>query len=403
MTEGARGAYLLTNRQEFADMARIVTDTSGNHIDTAKLRTELRRQILFWLFAAALFCLFLFVFRSILLPFVAGMALAYFLDPVADRLESWRLSRMAATVFILISFIVLFVLALMVVVPVLAAQLSGLIERLPGYISQLQGLLTSLDPGWLERTLGMDSSGLREGLNTLLTQGAGFLTTLFQSIWNSGKALIDIASLFVVTPVVAFYLLLDWDRMVDRVDGWIPRDHLRTIRKLAHDMDTAIAGFVRGQGTVCIILGLFYAIGLTIAGLNFGLLIGLFAGLISFIPYVGSLVGLVLSIGVALVQFWPDWIMLSVVAGIFFAGQFLEGNILQPKLVGSSVGLHPVWLMFALFAFGSIFGFVGMLIAVPAAAVVGVLVRFALDRYLNSPLYRGEGKEEPEPAEGHDG
>lgn len=386
--------------KNFADMAKTVTNNSGDHIDTAKLRSELRRQILFWLSTAALFCLFLYVFRSILLPFVAGMALAYFLDPVADWLEKWRLSRMAATVLILISFVVLFILALMVVVPVLAAQLSGLIQRLPGYISQLQGLLTSLDPGWLERTLGMDSSGLREGLNTLLTQGAGFLTTLFQSIWNSGKALIDIASLFVVTPVVAFYLLLDWDRMVNRVDGWIPRDHLRTIRKLAHDMDTAIAGFVRGQGTVCIVLGLFYAIGLTVAGLNFGLLIGLFAGLISFIPYVGSLVGLVLSIGVALVQFWPDWIMLSVVAGIFFAGQFLEGNILQPKLVGSSVGLHPVWLMFALFAFGSIFGFVGMLIAVPAAAVVGVLVRFALDRYLNSPLYRGEGEDQSDTPEG---
>lgn len=383
-------------------MAKIVTNAPGNHIDTSKLRTELRRQILFWLMAAALFCLFLYVFRSILLPFVAGMALAYFLDPVADRLESWRLSRMAATVLILVSFVVLFVLALMVVVPVLAAQLSGLIERLPGYISRLQGVLTSLDPGWLERTLGMDASGLREGLNTLLTQGAGFLTTLFQSIWNSGKALIDIASLFVVTPVVAFYLLLDWDRMVGRVDSWIPRDHLQTIRQLTHDMDTAIAGFVRGQGTVCMILGLFYAIGLTVVGLNFGLLIGLFAGLISFIPYVGSLVGLVLSIGVALVQFWPDWIMLGAVAGVFFAGQFLEGNILQPKLVGSSVGLHPVWLMFALFAFGSIFGFVGMLIAVPAAAVVGVLVRFALDRYLNSPLYRGERVEEPDATEGHD-
>lgn len=379
-----------------------MTDRSANQIDSSGLRAELRRQIIFWLIAAALFCLFLFAFRSILLPFVAGMALAYFLDPVADRLEKWHLSRMSATVLILVSFVVLFVLSLMIVVPVLATQLSGLIERLPGYISTLQGVLTSVDPGWLERTLGMDASGLREGLNTLLTQGAGFLSALFQSIWNSGKALIDLASLFVVTPVVAFYLLLDWDRMVERVDGWIPRDHLETIREIAHDMDTAIAGFVRGQGTVCIILGLFYAIGLTIVGLNFGLLIGLFAGLISFIPYVGSMVGLVLAIGVALVQFWPDWIMLGSVAGIFFVGQFIEGNILQPKLVGSSVGLHPVWLMFALFAFGSIFGFVGMLIAVPAAAVVGVMVRFALNRYLNSPLYQGDDEEMPDPKQGGD-
>ena len=370
-------------------MAKTTTG-DANGVKRSKLRSELRRQVFFWLMAAAAFCLFLYVFRSILLPFVAGMALAYFLDPVADRLERLKVSRLMATISILISFIVLFVLALVIVVPILAAQLSELIARFPAYISRLQDLLTRVDPGWFERTLGLDTSDLRAGLNTLLTQGAGFLTTLFQSIWNSGKALLDIASLFIVTPVVAFYLLLDWDRMVEKVDGWIPRDHLATVRKLAHDMDRAIAGFVRGQGTVCLILGLIYAVGLTAVGLNFGLLIGFFAGLISFIPYVGSLVGLVLSIGVALVQFWPDWIMLAAVAAVFFFGQFIEGNILQPKLVGGSVGLHPVWLMFALFAFGSIFGFVGMLIAVPAAAVVGVLVRFALDQYLNSPLYRGE-------------
>jgi predicted PurR-regulated permease PerM len=160
---------------------------------------------------------------------------------------------------------------------------------------------------------------------------------------------------------------------------------------MARDIDTAVAGFVRGQGTLCLILGILYAIGLTAVGLNFGLLIGLFAGLVSFIPYVGSLLGLVLSVGVALVQFWPEWHWVVVVAVIFFGGQFIEGNILQPNLVGKSVGLHPVWLMFALVAFGALFGFVGLLIAVPAAAAVGVLVRFALGRYLGSPLYRGHG------------
>jgi predicted PurR-regulated permease PerM len=186
-------------------------------------------------------------------------------------------------------------------------------------------------------------------------------------------------------------MLLDWDKMIRTVDSWIPRDHLDTVRTIAHDVDTAVAGFVRGQGTLCLILGIMYAVGLTAVGLNFGLLIGLFAGLVSFIPYIGSLLGLVLSVGVALVQFWPDWHWVVVVAAIFFGGQFIEGNILQPNLVGKSVGLHPVWLMFALFAFGALFGFVGLLIAVPAAAAVGVLVRFALSRYLHSPLYRGHG------------
>jgi predicted PurR-regulated permease PerM len=351
----------------------------------------LRRQLIFWLITAALLVVFLYVFRSILLPFVAGMILAYFLDPVADRLERVGLSRIAATIVILIAFIVLLALALMILVPVLATQLADFIGRLPDYLARLQVLVTRIDPDWLRDTIGVDPAGLRQGLNSLLTEGAGFLTGLLQSIWNSGLALFNLAGLFVITPVVAFYMLLDWDRMVATVDRWIPRDHVATVRMIANDINTATAGFVRGQGTLCLILGVMYAIGLTAVGLNFGLLIGLFAGLISFIPYVGSLVGLALSVGVALVQFWPDWMLVVAVAVIFVTGQFIEGNILQPKLVGKSVGLHPVWLMFALFAFGSLFGFVGLLIAVPAAAAVGVLVRFAIARYLESPMYKGQG------------
>ena len=211
-------------------------------------------------------------------------------------------------------------------------------------------------------------------------------------------ALFSIAGLFVVTPVVAFYMLLDWDRMVAKVDSWVPRDYVETVRTIATDINTATAGFVRGQGTLCLILGVMYAFGLTLTGLNFGILIGLFAGLISFIPYVGSMVGLVLAVGVAFVQFSPDWLWIAAVAGVFFTGQFIEGNILQPRLVGKSVGLHPVWLMFALFAFGALFGFVGLLIAVPAAAAIAVLVRFAISRYLESPLYTG-GADPPPDAE----
>ena len=350
-----------------------------------------RRQVLFWLGATAGLVLFLYVFSSILLPFLAGMILAYFLDPVADWLERRGLSRLAATILILVMFVIVLVLALMLIIPVLATQLADFLGRLPDYLSRLQALVTGFDPDWLSETLGVDPASLRDGLNSLLTQGAGFLSALFASIWSSGKTLIDLAGLFVITPVVAFYMLLDWDKMVATVDGWIPRDHLATVRAIARDIDTAVAGFVRGQGTLCLILGILYAIGLTAVGLNFGLLIGLFAGLVSFIPYIGSLLGLVLSVGVAIVQFWPDWHWVVVVAAIFFGGQFIEGNILQPNLVGKSVGLHPVWLMFALFAFGALFGFVGLLVAVPAAAAVGVLVRFALSRYLASPLYRGHG------------
>jgi predicted PurR-regulated permease PerM len=334
-----------------------------------------KRQIIFWIGAVVAFGLFLYVFASILLPFVVGMTLAYFLDPVADRLEKLGLSRMIATLVILVSFIVIFVLALMIFVPILVSQLADFGTRLPSYVARLQELVASQNAEWVKNLLGVDSLALKNSIGSILSQGAGFMTTLIQSIWSSGKTLIDIAGLFVVTPVVAFYTLYDWDKMVAKVDSWIPRDHVPTVRAIFTDINSAIAGFVRGQGTLCLILGLLYAAGLTLVGLNFALLIGLFAGLISFIPYVGSLVGLVIALGVAIVQFWPDWIMVGAVLLVFAIGQFIEGNILQPKLVGESIGLHPVWLM----------------LAVPAAAAVGVLVRFAISRYLASPLYRGHG------------
>jgi predicted PurR-regulated permease PerM len=238
--------------------------------------------------------------------------------------------------------------------------------------------------------LGDEAAFIQENVGTLVKQGASWIGTVLSGVWASGQALLSILSLLVITPVVAFYLLLDWDRMVAKVDNLLPRDHRDAIHGILVDIDTAVAGFVRGQGTLCLVLGLFYGISLTLAGLNFGLLIGLFAGFISFIPYVGSITGLILSVGVALVQFWPDWIPVAIVAGIFFAGQFLEGNILQPKLVGERVGLHPVWVMFALFAFGALFGFTGLLVAVPAAAAIGVVVRFALARYKDSELYNGK-------------
>jgi predicted PurR-regulated permease PerM len=349
-----------------------------------------RQQALFWSGAVIVFGLFLFIFSDILLPFIAGMALAYFLDPVADRLQKLGFSRLWATVLILLAFVVLLVLALMIIVPVLTNQFADLMKNMPDYIGRLQGLVTSFDPAWIEKTLGVSAAQLKDGLNSLLTEAIGFITGLFKSLWSSGLAIVNIASLFVVAPVVAFYMLIDWDRMVATVDGWVPREHVATVRAIATDINRSIAGFVRGQGTLCLILGIYYALGLTVVGLNFGLLIGLVAGLISFIPYVGSLTGLVLALGVAFVQFWPDWMWIAAVAGVFFVGQFIEGNILQPKLVGSSVGVHPVWLMFSLLAFGALFGFVGLLVAVPCAAAIAVIMRFAITRYKESPLYLGE-------------
>jgi predicted PurR-regulated permease PerM len=350
---------------------------------------SLRRQIYFWLVVLALFIGFLMLFSSILLPFVAGMALAYFLDPVADRLERWGLSRMAATSVILLSFIVLLVLALLIIIPLLATQATDFAEKVPGYVTSLQQMLSDANSNYLPGWLKSQMSALKDNFSKYIGEGASFIAGLFVQIWASGKALVDVLSLLVITPVVAFYLLLDWDNMVNKIDSWVPRDWVHVVRRLGGEMNDAISGFVRGQGTICLILAIFYGGTLSVVGLNFGLLIGIVAGLVSFIPYLGSLLGLVLSVGVALVQFWPDGWWIALIGGIFFLGQIVDGYVLQPKLIGERVGLHPVWLMFALLAFGALFGFVGLLVAVPASASIAVLVRYAISRYLQSDLYHG--------------
>ncbi len=333
----------------------------------------------------------LYVLRDVLLPFVAGAALAYLLDPVADRLQRLGLGRLGATILILTVFVLLLGLVLIIAVPLAVQQVVKFAEQVPGYVARLQALMAEHGGPLIREFGGEEALGqIQRSLGDLLGQGANWVTTFMRSIWSGSQAVISVLSIFVVTPVVAFYLLVDWDRMIATIDGWVPPRHRETVRRLAREMDRAVSGFVRGQTTVCIFLGVFYATGLALLGLNFGVLIGLFAGLISFIPYVGSLTGLLLSVGVALVQFLPDWSMVLATLGIFFVGQFIEGNILSPKLVGASAGLHPVWVMFALLAFGSLFGFLGLLLAVPMAAIIGVLTRFAILRYQASPIYMGE-------------
>lgn len=356
---------------------------------------NLQRQIGFWLGALLVFILFLIVFSSVLLPFLVGMAVAYGLDPLADWLERRGLSRLSAALVILVGFIVILVLMVLLIVPVLVNQLAGLIDKIPIYAQQLQALLQAFLDTRFGQLLQVDSDQLKNSMGALMSQGASWLSTLLKSLWSGGSALMDLAALFVVAPVVAFYMLIDWDKMVARVDSWVPRDNVEAVRTIARDIDHAIAGFVRGQGLVCILLGCIYAFGLMLVGLNFGLLIGIGAGILSFIPYVGTTVGFVVGVSVALVQFWPEWPWIGATVLVFMVGQFIEGNILQPRLVGKSVGLHPVWLMFALVAFGAMFGFVGLLVAVPAAAAVAVLVRFAISRYLESPLYHGHAGHAP--------
>ena len=360
---------------------------------------RIERQVFFWLAALVTVLLFLYVFSGILLPFVAALILGYLLDPVADRLEKAGLGRLGAALTILAAFSVLFVILLILFVPLLVHQLAAFIEGFPALVTRLQtlaaeqgGALGERLAGGIFQKLGLDthltSGDIKDSLGNLVGQGAKYLLAFLQSLWSGGQALIGVFSLLVITPVVAFYILLDWDKMVATIDSCIPLHSRDTVHALSKEVDIAIAGFLRGQSLVCLFLGLWYGIGLSLVGLNFGFLIGITAGFLSFIPYVGSLTALVLSAIISIVQGWPSWWLFFMSMIVIGTGQFLEGNVLTPRLVGASVGLHPVWLMFALFAFGYLFGFTGLILAVPVSAALGVLVRFGLRRYRESSFYR---------------
>ncbi|MDZ4089344.1 MAG: AI-2E family transporter [Tabrizicola sp.] len=341
-------------------------------------------QLRYWGIAAAVFLLLLWLLGNVLLPFIVGGAIAYFLDPLADRLERLGMSRVAATTVISLVALLMVVLLVLAVIPTLVNQLTALVNAAPDIAKRLQGFLLERFPELADST-----STIRQ---TLAEIGAAIQARggeLVQGVVSSALGVISVVVFIVVVPVVAFYLLLDWDEMVGRIDSMLPLDHAPTIRRLAREIDAVLAGFVRGQVSVCVALGTFYAVALMAAGLQFGLVVGAIAGAITFIPYVGSLVGGILAVGLALFQFWGDWLQIGIIAAIFAAGQFVEGNILTPRLVGKSVGLHPVWLLFALSAFGTVFGFVGMLIAVPVAASIGVLTRFGIEQYRSSLLYKG--------------
>jgi len=345
--------------------------------------------MVFWVAAFLALVAILWLLSGVLLPFIAGLALAYLLRPPVDRLERVGLNRLVAALLVVTLVVCAFIVLILLVAPILGGQLASFIENMPSYVGKLQSLISDPSWPWLHKLIGQGLSTDDKSVTELVSQGAGWLASFLRSLWSGGRALISLFSLIVVTPVVAFYLVYDWHRMLATVDSWIPLHHRDTVRSLAKEIDAAIAGFVRGQTAVCLILGSFYAVALSLTGLNFGLLIGLVSGFITFIPYVGSMTGLVLGTAVAVAQFWPEWTWIVVVLGIFLVGQFIEGNVLSPQLVGESVGLHPVWVIFALLAFGYLFGFVGLLVAVPLAATVGVLARFALRRYLESPLYTG--------------
>ena len=343
-----------------------------------------RQQASYWGIAAAVFFVALWYLGDVILPFVLGGAIAYLLDPVADRLERMGLSRVLAVVTITLIALLAVVLIFLLVIPALIRQAGQLVEIAPTLVDRVQAWLALTFPDAMEA-----DSLLRQQLDRLGVAIQDRGGQLLNGVVSSALSVINVLVLMFIVPVVTFYLLLDWDRMVARVDELIPLDHAPAVRSIMGEIDRTIAAFIRGQGVVCIILGTGYALGLMAVGLSFGLVIGLVAGLISFIPYVGALVGGALALGLGLFQFWGDWVSLGLVGAVFLAGQFIEGNILTPKLVGNSVGLHPVWLIFALSVFGSLFGFVGMLVAVPVSAALGVVARFFIAQYKTGLLYQG--------------
>jgi predicted PurR-regulated permease PerM len=348
-----------------------------------------RQQTIAWVAIITVTLALLVLLRDMLLPFVAGMAIAYFLDPAADWLERRGMKRWLATLLIILLFFVVAILIVVLLVPLVSDQFAKFMDHLPGYVAFFNERILPYVQGWAAR-FGFDLETLdpKTALNGNAEQVMKLIGGVLTGLLGGGQAVFNVLSLLVITPVVGFYLLRDWDHMIARIDEYLPLDHADTIRAQATEIDKVLAGFVRGQMLVCLFLAAFYGIGLTIFGLQFGLFIGITAGMISFIPYVGTALGFVVGIGVAVAQFWNEPIWIAAVAGVFVVGQMIEGNVLHPVLIGDRVGLHPVWIMFALLAGGSLFGFVGILISVPLFAVIGVLVRFALEHYRASYLYR---------------
>jgi len=349
----------------------------------------MRRATLFWSLLAALVIFLLWRVSEILLPFFAGMAIAYLLDPLVDLLERRRFPRWLGTTVVTVGFFSMAALFLLLLFPLFYSQFLELVAKLPQMVTVLRD---RLDPmlATVQLQLGMapdEVQSVRDAASAQATKALQWGAGMIGSVLTGGLAVVNLLSLLFITPVVAFYMLRDWDRMVARIDEWLPRASRDLIRHQFTEVDRILAGFARGQALLCLILGGFYAVALSAAGLDFGFVIGVATGVLSFIPYVGTLTGAVLSIGFAILQY-DTWTAVAIIGGIFLFGQIVEGNVLQPLLVGDRVGLHPVWVIFALLAGGTLMGFVGVLVAIPVAATLGVLIRFVLSSYLESEFYR---------------
>jgi predicted PurR-regulated permease PerM len=351
-------------------------------------------RLLFWLGLLLLVIVVLGLVQSILLPFATGFVIAYVLAPMVAHLDRRGVPRSLGSLLVLILFLVGFAGILVVLVPLIQGQIVELITRVPSLVRALQDQLGKLILLLQEHLPAEDVTKLRDMVGSKLGEAVTWIAGLVQGMITSSFAILNIVSLVVVTPIVTFFLLRDWDAMVAQVDSYLPRQSLETVRGQARIVSDTLVGFIHGQALVCLILAVYYGIALTAAGLQSGLALGLLIGVLAIIPILGSATGFTLALGLAALQY-GSWTAILVVIGIFAFGQLVEGNLLTPKLVGDRIHLHPVWVIFALFAGGTLYGFVGVLLAVPAAAVIGVLIRFALSRYRGSTLYDAGEREPP--------
>lgn len=346
-----------------------------------------RQMSFFWLGVVALFVGFVWLFQGILTPFILGMVIAYILNPLVSRLNDWKWPRWSAVLAILIIFLGFMALALALLLPVLLREGGQLLSDMPGWIDRMQVAITHFASRFgydITPDVSTIAGNLQGQAGQILTAGKSLAAILIAG----GSNIISAVTFILLMPIVAFYMMVDWPRLVTQLDELLPRDERGRVRQLLQEIDRTLAGFIRGQLTVCLVLGLFYGVGLSMIGLHFGFVIGMAAGILSIMPYVGSGFGLIMSTSVAwLTTSDPKMVLAAFI--VFIIGQFLEGNFLTPRLVGNNIGLHPLWVIFALMAGGSLMGFTGLLIAVPVAAVIGVMVRFAISEYKKSTYYAG--------------
>ncbi len=350
--------------------------------------TRAIRQTVLWVAGIVAAVVILDALQAALWPFVAGMAIGYLLDPLADRLEAIGCPRGFAAGLIVLVFLFALITVLVVLVPVLLSQAVALISRLPAYLEQFREFAWPIVADLEGRLSPEMADRLGETLRSAAGDAFAWVGSIARSLLGSGLALVNLLSILVIMPLVAFYLVRDWDRIVAQIDSLIPLPWRDEVRTQAAEIDRRLSGFIRGQALVCLFLATWFSTGLSLVGLDFGLVVGIGAGVIAFIPYVSTVVGVTTALGLAFAQF-DSWLPIAGVAAVFATGQVLQDSVLVPKLIGDRVGLHPAWVLFALMAGGTAFGFTGVLLAVPVAAALGVLIRFAIERYRNSHLFHG--------------